>query len=40
MSVGKHGVINAAILSAEMLSLNNESLVEKLSEFKKNGATV
>lgn len=40
MSVGKHGVINAAILSAEILSLNDTSLVDKLSEFKKNGATV
>tara|TARA_Y100001970_G_scaffold5943_1_gene6691 strand:+ start:2705 stop:3178 length:474 start_codon:yes stop_codon:yes gene_type:complete len=40
MSVGKHGVINAAILSAEILSLNDNSLVDKLSEFKKNGATV
>ena len=40
MSVGKHGVINAAILSAEILSLNDSSLIDKLSEFKKNGATV
>ena len=40
MSVGKHGVINAAILSAEILSLNDDLLVDKLSEFKKNGATV
>jgi len=40
MSVGKHGVINAAILCAEILSLNDDSLVEKLTLFKKNGATV
>ena len=40
MSIGKHGVINAAILSAEILSLNDKSLVVKLSEFKNNGAKV
>ena len=40
MSVGKHGVINAAILSAEILSLTDSSLIDKLSVFKKNGATV
>ena len=40
MSVGKSGAINAAILCAEILSLNDESLVEKLTEFKNNGATI
>ena len=40
MSIGKHGMINAAILSAEILSLNNNSLVEKLIEFKKIGARI
>ena len=40
MSVGKSGAINAAILCAEILSLNDSSLVEKLSEFKNNGATI
>ena len=40
MSVGKHGVINAAILSAEILSLYDEELVEKLTQFKNNGAKV
>ena len=38
MAVGKAGAINAAILSAEIISLNNSSLVKKLDEFKKNGA--
>ena len=37
MSVGKAGAINAAILTAEILSLNNDSLVLKLEEFKKMG---
>ena len=37
MSVGKAGAINAAILSAEILSLNNEKLIEKLQKFKSNG---
>ena len=38
MSVGKSGAINAAILSAEILSLNNEKLIEKLKKFKSIGA--
>ena len=37
MSVGKAGAINAAILSAEILSLNNQDLVEKLQKFKSIG---
>ncbi len=40
MSVGKHGVINAAILCAEILSLNDADLVNKLTRFKNNGASV
>jgi len=40
MSVGKSGAINSAILCAEILSLNDESLVEKLTEFKNNGAKI
>ena len=38
MSVGKHGMINAAILSAEILALNNSEISTKLIEFKKIGA--
>ena len=38
MSVGKHGMINAAILCAEILALNNSSLSDKLLEFKTMGA--
>jgi phosphoribosylcarboxyaminoimidazole (NCAIR) mutase len=38
MSVGKSGAINAAILTAEIISLQNSSLVEKLQEFKKAGS--
>ena len=38
MAVGKAGAINAAILTAEILSLNNTKLSEKLTEFKKIGS--
>ena len=38
MTVGKAGAINAAILSAEILALNNEIIADKLIEFKLNGA--
>ena len=37
VSMGKAGAINAAVLCAEIFSLNNSDLVSKLSEFKKNG---
>ena len=37
VSMGKAGAINAAVLCAEIFSLNNPDLVSKLSEFKKNG---
>ena len=40
MSVGKSGAINAAIFCVEVLSLNDEELVTKLDEFKKNGAKI
>ena len=38
MSVGKSGAINAAILSAEILSLFDQSLKNKLDEFKFKGS--
>ncbi len=38
MAVGKAGAINAAILSAEILSLDNSNLVKKLQEFKNAGS--
>ena len=38
MAVGKAGAINAAILTAEILSLNNTILAEKLTEFKNIGS--
>ena len=37
MAVGKAGAINAAILTAEILSINNSNLSEKLQNFKKSG---
>ena len=40
VTVGKAGAINAAILCAEILSLNDESLVGKLQVFKDNGAKI
>jgi len=38
MAVGKSGAINAAILCAEIFSLMDESISQKLTEFKGNGA--
>ena len=38
MTVGKAGAINAAILTAEIISLQNKILVEKLKEFKLSGS--
>ena len=38
MAVGKAGAINAAILTAEILSLNNTKLSEILTEFKRIGS--
>ena len=38
MAVGKAGAKNAAILTAEILSLNNTKLSEKLTEFKRIGS--
>ena len=40
MSVGKAGAINAAILTAEIISLQNEKVAEKLNEFKAAGSTL
>ena len=37
MAIGKAGAINAAILTAEILSLNNQTLSEKLQDFKNAG---
>ena len=38
MSVGKAGAINAAILAAEILALNESGVAEKLLQFKARGA--
>ena len=38
MSVGKSGMINAAILCAEIFALNNPKTIDKLKEFKSKGA--
>ena len=38
MAVGKAGAINAAILTAEIISLQNKAIVEKLKEFKNAGS--
>ncbi len=38
MAVGKAGAINAAILTAEIISLHNENVAEKLNEFKAAGS--
>ena len=38
MAIGKAGAINAAILTAEILSLQNSTISAKLQEFKKAGS--
>ena len=38
MTVGKAGFINAAILCAEIFSIQDNSVSDKLSQFKDNGA--
>ena len=38
VTIGKHGAINAAILCAEILSLNDKAIEDKLTEFKNLGA--
>ena len=38
MAIGKAGAINAAILTAEILSISNPFLSKKLQEFKKAGS--
>jgi len=38
MAVGKAGAINAAILTAEIISLYNEKLAKQLKEFKVSGS--
>ena len=38
MAIGKPGAINAAILSAEIISLSNKKLEERLNEFKALGS--
>ena len=40
VSVGKAGAINAAVLAAEIFSLSEPALVEKLSAYKDNGAKI
>ena len=37
VSMGKAGAINAAVLCAEIFSLNDSNMVSKLTEFKSNG---
>ena len=38
MSVGKAGAINAAVLAAEILALNEPDLLQRLEQFKNRGA--
>ena len=40
MSIGKSGSINAAILCAEIFSLNDDKILSKLDKFKSNGANL
>ena len=38
MAVGKAGAINAAILTAEIISLYNKKVINKLNQFKASGS--
>ena len=40
MSIGKSGMINAAILCAEIFAINDRIISDKLDIFKKNGSTL
>ena len=40
MSVGKAGAINAAVLCAEILALNDDNISKKLLTFKKNSCVI
>ena len=40
VTIGKAGAINAAVLCAEILSLNDDILVQKLTQFKQNGCVL
>ena len=40
MAIGKAGAINAAVLAAEILALHNDTLKQKLHEFKKIGCRI
>ena len=40
MAVGKAGAINAAILTAEIISLQNDTIAQILIKFKKAGSTL
>lgn len=40
VAVGKSGAINAAILCAEILSINDDSLLNKLDSFRNNGFVI
>jgi len=40
VTIGKAGAINAAVLCAEILSLNDDNLVQKLTQFKQNGCVL
>jgi 5-(carboxyamino)imidazole ribonucleotide mutase len=40
VAIGKAGAKNAAVLSAEILALNNSEIKKKLFEFRKNGSKI
>ena len=40
VAVGKAGAINAAILTAEILSLLDDDILNKLQNFRKNGYSI
>ena len=40
VTIGKAGAINAAVLCAEILSLSDETIIDKLTKFKNNGCVL
>jgi len=40
VAIGKHGARNAAVLSAQILALSDESMADRMQEFKENGCRI
>ncbi|MBS1272487.1 MAG: N5-carboxyaminoimidazole ribonucleotide mutase [Candidatus Marinimicrobia bacterium] len=40
VAIGKHGARNAAVLSAQILALSDETMAKRMQEFKENGCRI